>query len=595
MHAWKQLRGEIQASTRHNFERLALSLLRLDWPDLILSAEGDQLDRAGIDLASGIRGTHVSRAVQCKGFSATEDLEQSGIRQIRESIDALLNSSFTCTSYYLFHNRDSRDPRFVAKAKAELQRILDGGRAKRVKLWDRQTFVRDYTRTLKHHLMDRLRDQSLRQLERIEQIFDFGDVYVTVVPVSEMKLVLTRGEIPRIEPVASNKLEAPARLASSSSEARWTLLMGLYGTGKSSTALRAARHTQRLTIYARCAEMNAREGGVGTNSLMETVIRSLNLFEEMDETSRDRLIRLSGSLLRAALIAEDNDALLILDGLDENRQYATARGMMALSSSLAELRCPILLTTRQEHFNSTLANYDELLSDHSIKGGARRHARVFRLEPWEDAQVLAFLNAAVERSGDRRSMVRRLRERLKAGQIDERELSLLRHPLFLQMITALAANGEEAGTTGAAVLGRWTSLKLRRDLEVNRALPAEPEDIGDYLRAMHRTHERIAAAMTESDEEREGLKETILAAEALEALALSFPSPSQTLASLTSASLVVPLAVRTGAAPELMFSHRLFQEYYLARHLVNAGETPDGYPPEVIQLCNELREAVQIS
>lgn len=588
MHAWKQLRGEIGSATRLNFERLALSLLRLIWPELFRPPEGDQLDRAGVDLASGLEGTHLACAVQCKGFHAAEQLTPDNYRQIRASVDTFLQSPFTCDEYVLFHNRDSRDQELSAAIEADLDRLVRAGKAARVKVWDRQTFIRDYSKEVRRHLTERLAQHSERTLERMSRIFDFGDIYVPEVPVSEQRLTLVRGERPKIEVVAPAALREPAKLIGSPSRTRWTLLMGLFGTGKSSAALRAAQHTKRLLIYTRCADMRARDGGVGTNSLMESVIRSLALYEDFDEEARARLVRLSGTLLRAALVDDENSALLILDGLDENRDYATPRGVMTLSSALAELRCPILFTTREEHFHATFANYENLLEDHSTKGGARRDARLLRLEPWGDAQVGQFLDLAARRSPAENETLSRLKARLEAGDVQDRELELLRHPLFLQMIAALAANGEQAGTTAADVLGKWTYLKMSRDLASDRVLPSDVYDARDYVAAMAGALERIAGAMVEHRTGSAVLTESVAEEVVIGAVADAFPGQPQNLLTATSASLLIPSGPRAGHRTQFMFSHRIFQEYYLARHLVATASDYGNYPAEVVELCHQL-------
>lgn len=589
MNAWKQLRGEIGSATKLNFERLALSLLRLIWPDLIRPAEGDQLDRAGVDLAAGLEGTHLGCAVQCKGFHAAEELTRDNYRQIRASVDTFLASSFTCDEYVLFHNRDSRNKELTAVIEADLERLVQAGKAAHARVWDRQTFIRDYSKEVRRHLAERLARHSARTLEHMSRIFDFGDIYVPAVPVSEQRLTLVRGERPEIDPIAPAALREPARLISSPSSTRWTLLMGLFGTGKSSAALRAAQHTSRLLIYTRCGDMNARDGGVGTNSLMESVLRSLALYEDFDEEARARLVRLSGTLLRAALVDEENSAVLILDGLDENRDYATPRGVMTLSSALAELRCPIIFTTREEHFNATFANYENLLEDHSTKGGARREARLFRLEPWGDEQVAQFLDLAARRPGHESPSLGRLKARLRAGEMAERELQLLRHPLFLQMIAALAANGEEAGTTAAQVLGKWTYLKMSRDLEADRVLAGESYNARDYVADMGTALEAVAGAMVDHSSGTTVLTESVPEELATEEIGKSFPDRIQNLLTATSASLLIPTGPRSGDRSKLMFSHRIFQEYYLARHLVATGAEFHTFPREVVELCTQLQ------
>lgn len=588
MHAWKQLRGEMVATGGRNFAQFVATLLRFFWEDLAVTPEDGELAANGVDLAAGITDGRIAFAVQCHAAAASAALGLDDCAEICRRIDAFTASSFTCGEYVVFHNRDGRDAALTGMIEGALARVVAAGKAKRTKVWDTQIFSRYFDDAMRDDLKRRLAQQSERFLGSIANLFEFGSVYVPRVPLSQHRLMLRRGEAPEFGVVAPAALHEPARMITSSSEVRWTLLMGLYGSGKSSSALRAAQYTNRMVIYVRCADMRPREGGVSTNSLMETILRQLDLFTEFDDASRERFTRLSRSNLRSELIATDNRALLILDGLDENRQYATPRGVVTLSNVLSELKCPILLTTRKEHFEATFSNYDQLLIDHSDKGGARREARIFRLERWQDEQVAEFLDEALRQSATARTTLVRLRDRLKRGECPERELELLRHPLLLQMIVDLAGSGEEAGTTSADVLGKWTALKMRRDLETDRVLPTEVHNAADYIDTMGQALEDVAGAMVEQRGGLVTLAESVPAATAIEAVAKAFPGTRQDVLTVTSASLLVPTGPQTEAGATLAFSLRIFQEYYLARHLVRAGHRFDGYPPDVRRLCEEL-------
>jgi hypothetical protein len=52
----------------------------------------------------------------------------------------------------------------------------------------------------------------------------------------------------------------------------------------------------------------------------------------------------------------------VIDGLDENRLYGRAEGIRQLSNELAEVGCPVILTTRREHLDSTFSVSVSLLA-----------------------------------------------------------------------------------------------------------------------------------------------------------------------------------------------------------------------------------------
>lgn len=589
MHAWKQLRGELRTASGRNFERLVLPLLQLFWPNALRPPDRDELDRAGIDIAADVDNIPLSVVVQCKGFYSSETLDRGNYRQIRDSIDQFIASPFSCQDYVLLHNQDSRDAGLTEAIQADLGRIREAGKARRTRLWDRQTFVRDLQRRLREHLALQMYEQSAAMLKGMSSLFHFGDVYLPVVPVSEQRLLLRRGMLPVLEVVSATKGREPAKLISAPAQVRWTLLMGLFGSGKSSAALHAAVSGRRLVIFARCAELHLRHGGVGTNILMETIVDSLNLFEDFDDEARRRLGRLSGTLLRALLVDDNNELMLILDGLDENRAYSTPRGVMTLSSVLSELRCPILLTTREEHFNATFANYEGLLADHSTKGGARREARVLKLEPWDDAQVSEFLARVLAGVQTPREELLDLKNQVDGGSLPSFQKELLRHPLFLQMMTDLAAEGEDWSGNAAALLKRWTAFKLWRDLEVDRPLPAEIHDRLDYLERIERAMEDVAGSMVDQSAGEIALTETVPSEIAVGAVARAFGTAAQDVTTATAASLLVPAAPSRDARRRLKFSHRAFQEFFLARYLAREQLDVSAYPNSVQALCRDLR------
>jgi hypothetical protein len=315
-------------------------------------------------------------------------------------------------------------------------------------LWDRQTLTHATKKRLDALITERLREETESHLEQIGRLFKFGNVYIRHVPVLEKRLTLTRGMPPEIVTVGPKKASV-AELVLSPAKTRWTMLVGMFGTGKSTAALHAALESKGMVIFGRCSEMAFDKGPAGTNLLLQRTARSLRLFDDFEDEDRATLERLSGPVLREALARPDSGIILVLDGLDENRAFSTLGGMTALANGLADLRCPILLTTRLEHFDATFGNFDALI-DHIGSKRRVRIARIFELESWRDSEVINFLlEAARQETSNRRSGIVALAAALEAGHEVPWPRELLRHPLFLQMIAELAAAGQ-TGTTGRA-------------------------------------------------------------------------------------------------------------------------------------------------
>ena len=149
---------------------------------------------------------------------------------------------------------------------------------------------------------------------------------------------------------------------------RWTLLTGPFGTGKTTAVLRVTKELGRDAIYVRAEDMSDGGGGIGTNLLLARIVTAAHLFNDLEDASRPIVDRLAGETLARILRSQDTNLTLIIDGLDENRIYYRLDGIRRLTNELAELSCPVILTTRQEHFDAMFSNFEKSFVDMSRKG-----------------------------------------------------------------------------------------------------------------------------------------------------------------------------------------------------------------------------------
>ena len=248
--------------------------------------------------------------------------------------------------------------------------------------------------------------------------------------------------------------------------ARWTLLIGPFGTGKTTTVLQGVRKAGHQAVYVRAEAMTDRGLGTGTNVLLSRSVDAMGLFEDYDDQTANELGRLAGEALSSAL-RRGHTFVIVIDGLDENRMYSRPNGLRQLTNELAELRCPIILTTREEHFDSLRGNFDRAFENLSIKGGQSRDGRVLRLQLWSDDEVAAFIQGAIDQAvGDEANHLQLLLAGLRAGELRNHYGDLPRHPLFLQMILDEAINGEIIRRSRAELVMKWMERKISRDIKV---------------------------------------------------------------------------------------------------------------------------------
>lgn len=591
MGVWETLRGELAAATGREFERRSLPILRLFHRDLIVAPELRDLDRAGIDMLVWSDDGRFPCVVQCKGFKANEAIGRSQIDQILKSIAKFKNSGFSCVEYVLLHNRTGENREAEGEIERGLLGLRETGKVDIARLWDRQSFIARARAQIRDMIVARMREDAETTLRQQQRLFKFGPAYVPVVPVLERKLVVNIGEPMLTEDIHRVQTgESVAELIISSMDTRWTLLTGHFGIGKTTTALHVAQLRGHNVIYVRAAEMTDRGGGVGTNKLLSSVAEALDIFADFDDETRKVAGLLAGWTMTRLLRGKESEFALVIDGLDENRIYAQADGMRRLTNELAELNCPIILTTRREHFDATFSNFQRTFQDLSRKGGTERSGRLIDFGMWTNKEVEEFLAIAKTICPPGQvGALQRFGEALRSGEADRLYGDLPRHPLFLQMILEEVAEGRIAERTRADLVRDWMERKIRRDVTVDRATPTDIVDVDTFVATMMHFQELTAGLMTMSEENnRLSLTETI-SSEEIERIAFDVFKEKVDVSTILTCSVLSAATRRRRGAMPVKFLLRVCQEFFLAAHLSRNDVDPSNYPLSVQEFWKELR------
>ena len=591
---WKRVNGALIAAVDRDFERAVLPLMRIFWPQMIAPRGLGAYDKAGVDLLAFGEGDRIECAVQCKGFFKAEGLLDDQFPPIAASIRKFARSGLKAKTFILVHNQDSRNENVAAQIEDSLAALLTSGNVEEVFQWDRRAFLKAVEARLRKLLADRLAEQSALMLRQLDEQFIHGGTYVAKVPVRHRLLSLRRGRAPEIKEVRQRHLITDVADTLANAPGRWTLLTGLYGSGKTTAALHAALSSPHRILYVHASTLLARHGAGGTNSLMTRILEALAVFGDFEEDERGIFSGLSGPILRQILSAGDFEAVLIIDALDENRSLATPEGITQFASSLAELVCPIILTTREEHFRATFGNFDHLFDELSTKGGNTGAIALLSLEAWQDEQVHQLVEAVAAEEPQNEALAR-FSNALRRGNSASWDKDLLRHPLYLRMIVDLAAEGFEPSGRRAELMEEWIWRKLARDLKAARLTPVQVVDRDEFIDRMLNVMTRVAAAMTVEGPGGLELTEALPSDEVVAIVQDVFGVSGVPLAAAISVSLLVPTSIRFRQRVPIRFSHRGFQEYFLARHAVQGKEPVNRYPASVGELAEEiLKHAEQV-
>lgn len=226
--------------------------------------------------------------------------------------------------------------------------------------------------------------------------------------------------------------------------------------------------------------------------------------------------------------------------------------------------------TRKEHFETTFGNFKTALSqmpfdDLSVKGGTKRQARICCLEEWTDAEVIGFLTQCYQCALEsEKPHIQSLIDAIKKSAFEGNLGSLLRHPLFLQMMVSVASEGNSIPENPTVLIDSWVDLKIRRDIRAGRPIPWQIDDIDAFVEEIFEVMEHIALEMSDVIDDEIALRENISEEELSDILAKRGHAGVET-SSFVNVSLLVPTRRRQGKVLNLKFYHRVLQEYFLAR------------------------------
>lgn len=598
--AYKDWAGLLATSEEDDFERKVLPLLRLFWPPMRQAPRKKSWDARGIDLMVWSDTPPFACVVQCKGFKV-QQLGADQARQAEESIERFKASDSRTKTYLLVHNRDGRDRQFATRVSQALAVLVQSGKAEEAYLWDRQTLLKKAFDQMQAVLTRALHAYSSDLLGHVQGLFRFGEVRVSNVPAVEEELIFRRDAPCKRHRLSASSPRNVGEIIEGSSGRQWTILSGIFGLGKTSAALHAARLSARPVVLLPCAtvpEAVFRSGQ--TNALTGHVSRILNLLDEVEDQDREALQKMAASVLSYLLRSVSSPFVFVLDGLDEHRALASLEGLQQLCNQLAEFSCPVVLTTRREHFDLLFGSFDVALSGLAPKYGTQRVATGIDLQPWTRRESLALVSGAIELAGPEESArLTELRTLIEERRAEEIYGDLLYHPLFLQFILEdVACNGIRRQGR-AALLRGWIERKLRRDrmalvpgTATARAEVHEGLDIDESIAKMVHAMEDIAFGMTCETRAGFELLESIDASAIRRIIHDVFGDPRPGLLPVLLNSLLVVHDRRPGGDHLVGFALRILQEYLLASRLSRRRADAKGYPDSVQVLHSEILQVL---
>lgn len=587
--------GKLAIAEKDDFTRMILPLMRLFWPSAQQTPNMKSWDAKGIDIIVWKEEGCFPCVIQCKGFQVHE-LGSSQIHQIKRSIERFLESDVYTDTYLLIHNRDGRYQEFNKRVNEQLQRLISSGKAKKAELWNRQTLLNKSFDQMVQVLNEALKRQSKYLLGHFQDLFEFSRFYIAEVPFIEKELSFKRGEpcsVKLVQPLSSRDI---CKTLLSPTEARWTLLTGRFGSGKTTAVLHTIASSERVVIFVPCSILPPSSLQSSTNLLLEEIIKSLDILSEFDDQDKEALNEMSGAVMTYLLGNLQSPHILILDGLDENRIYANLEGLQQLSNQLADLSCPIIITTRTEHLNAMFGDFSLAFHEFSSKKSPYRNAQLLELQQWEKEQVVELTNSILrETPEDKRPQLAAFLRLLDNEEYLSLYDKLPHHPLFLQFILEDIIDHDIRRVTRSVLLRSWIERKIRRDRTnwiskstTKRVSLDDSIDTEDFVARMIVLMENVAFLMIEEVDNIYRLSESIDSRHICSEAEKIFRISSDPILPILLNSVLISQSQRRGMDLKISFALRVFQEYLLAAYIVRENLSDDGFPEAVQSFCSEI-------
>lgn len=598
-----ELCKKLRRTAGDDFNRSLVPILGLIWPGIRQSPQSVDFKEAGIDLLTLSNTKLFYCVISCEGFE--EGAYEGAVAKLESKIDQFFHSKYSSQKYIVIHNLVGEYNKIIDdRINQKLYLFKGEEKSQEVpELWDLRTLVKKVEARIEQILVKSIRKHSKIRLKHYEELFEFSKFssYIPIVPVAEGRLIFEEGQPCQLENTSPVRLDSISDLILSSSKARWTLLTGIFGTGKTTAALQAAQSSKkrgRLLIFVECAHLEIDDEMGRTNKLLEKVIESLDIVSKPRGEYEKLFYQWSAPILSHLLRNNDSQHIFILDGLDEHRLYSTQKGIECLHNSIKDFRCNKILITRKEHLSSQLGNFKTAFSGLSEKEGKQQSARLFELVLWQKEQVIQFVSKlSIEAIGEPRERIDDFLKILENDSYVEYYGDLPFHPLFLQFILEDIVKDKIQKSTRSDLLHRWFRRKVERDIKSkSQRLPINPfnefEDFEDLFSQVFHLMENIANLATIKNNDRYEFYEFIWSKQLEQEANKLLKLPSVSVISILLRSVLVPQSLRQGEEHKIIFALRVFHEYFLASYLARRNLPSSGYPDSVKSFYSEIEPAI---
>lgn len=595
--AFKKLSARLYQKEGHDFEKDVLSLLRIAYPEVVPASPLGTVDRSGVDILHWSDKEPFPLVVQCKGFKQLEmSLGDSQIKQCAKSIRSFKKSGIHAERNLLIINRRLQGDDFRNTVKAQVQELEMSGVVKEARLLGIELLLQEVLRSAAKRVREQLVAGSDDLSRVVENDSALGVEPLEDVPTTSSTLVANQYRL--LAPVdrVPESTSPYAMLSSGRSEDPLTLVIGRAGMGKSTLARRLSRSdATKKTIYVPASSFSAEIQSA--NDLVRACFQDQDVFfgEEIPTEIAEPILT---SVLAYHLRDPQSPLRLVIDGLDESIYFTQRGGLQKLFNKLRDIRAQVVLTARAELWNSRQSDFSVAFGEPaSADKTVNRKFRLITLEEWSDSHIETYVRRRIgsERDPLRAAHLEKLAELVRGGGYLEYFGTVPRTPLFLQLVVEVVASEGIRPSDRASLLESWARGKVIRDFvaplafdQVGREMIASGVESPDTsVELSFRIMEAASGLMLH--ESPPGVMQLLPSCSFTKIREVVNESIALEMSALVSNSLLVPVPNTSTVDRRVQFSHRVYQEYFLARWILSSADrSTKKWPDEILSWMCEV-------
>jgi len=567
-----KLSGKLATLQSHSFERGVLPYLRVIWPNIILPPSLKGFDKKGIDLLVWSDAQPYSLVIQCKGFEVDEnEMGISQIQQCTKSIKKFKDSKIKALKYILVHNRTKNAVEFTTKVQEELDKLVEEDQIGEAELWDRHKLL--------NNAFNHLYDLALIAITSKKNIITIEENQSDIKPIKEVPhnistLVTSPYRLEK-EGIIQQYTKDPLLDILEFKEKNLIIIIAEAGYGKTTMALRAFCESNYKVIYVQASRIPSTAAGA---KLM--FIECFNLDEIYDKYDEENYQLIKGMLrpiVEHVLKDSSRRLVFILDGLDESVYFHRIGGFQQLVNTFNDITIPVILITRTEDWNAKVTDFRTPWGEKAKKAQIpRKRIKLIELKKWDNQTICELalrytdtLNEALQKEN-----INEFIKLIKLDNFDSIYGDIPRRPLFLKMILDTVADNGIQPQKKATLLFGWLYNKIIRDINNPKTVSQEGRArivnafiTDDGVFKLVFDYMKTAASMMISEDNGNLILEASLCLDDLLEIKQTNFGEIDPIA-LFLHSILVPLPNnKPHKSIMIEFSHRVFQEFFLAYHI----------------------------